>query len=91
MDLLKTYLAENAIYQYLYATLYPKFYSRNNKFGTESKFLFELCYKDWIDKASSNRNNDISAKNPENYKQSPSMINEVEQVLLMYNKYEFRP
>ena len=37
LDLLKSYLAENAkIYQYLYSTLYPKFYSRNIKFGAEN-------------------------------------------------------
>ena len=32
-----------------------------------------------------------TAKYPENYKRSPSTINEVEQVPLMYNKYQFIP
>ena len=43
------YLRENAkIFQHLYTTLYPKFYSRNNKFGAENKLLFDLCYREWI-------------------------------------------
>ena len=34
--------------QYLYATLFPQYYSRNNKFGIQNKSLVDLTYKDWI-------------------------------------------
>ena len=51
LDLLKSYLVENAkIYQHFYATLYPKFYSHYNKFGAENQSIFGLCYREWIKK-----------------------------------------
>ena len=49
------YLRENAkIFQHLYTTLYPKFYSRNNKFGAENRLLFDLCYREWINSKTTN-------------------------------------
>ena len=49
LDLFKAYLVENAkIYQHLYTTLYPHFYSRYNKFGAENWTIFELYYRDRI-------------------------------------------
>ena len=43
---LKHCLAENAkVIQYLYATLFPKYYSRNNKFGIHNKYLVDLTYR----------------------------------------------
>ena len=46
---LKHYLAENAkVIQYLYARLFPKYYSRNNKFGMQNKSLVDLGYREWI-------------------------------------------
>ena len=42
-------LAENAkVIQYLYATLFPKYYSRNNKFGIQNQSLVDLGYIEWI-------------------------------------------
>ena len=42
---LKHCLAENAkVMQYLYTTLFPKYYSRNNKFGMQNKSLADLAY-----------------------------------------------
>ena len=42
---LKHCLAENAkVMQYLYTTLFPKYYSRNNKFGIQNKPLADLAY-----------------------------------------------
>ena len=44
---LKQCLAENAkIMQYLYATLFPKYYSPSNKFGIQSKSLVNLAYRE---------------------------------------------
>ena len=46
---LKHCLAENAkVIQYLYAALFPKYYSRNNKFGMPNKSLVDLAYREWI-------------------------------------------
>ena len=43
--LLKRYLAENVkVMQCLYVTLYPKYYSRNNKFDIQNKSLVDLTY-----------------------------------------------
>ena len=50
---LKHCLLENAkVMQYLYATLFPRYYFRNNKFGIQSKSLVDLAYKEWISKKS---------------------------------------
>ena len=46
---LKRYLAENAkVMQCLYVTLYPKYYSRNNKFDMQNKSLVDLTYWEWV-------------------------------------------
>ena len=46
---LKHCLAENVkVIQHLYGTLFPKYYSRNNKFGILNKSLVELAYREWI-------------------------------------------
>ena len=46
---LKHCLAENAeVIQYLYATLFLKYYSRNNKFSIQNKSLVDLAYREWI-------------------------------------------
>ena len=48
IKLLHQHLQEHAVtYQYFYATLYPKLYSRNNHFGTHDKPIFEYTYRDW--------------------------------------------
>ena len=47
LNLLKHCLAENAkVIQYLYATLFAKHYSRNNKFGIQNKSLVDLAYRE---------------------------------------------
>ena len=44
---LKHCLTEHAkVIQYLYATLFPKYYSRKNKFGIQNKSLGDLAYKE---------------------------------------------
>ena len=44
---LKHCSAEHAkVIQYLYATLFPKYYSRKNKFGIQNKSLGDLAYKE---------------------------------------------
>ena len=44
LNQLKHCLAENTkVIQYLYATLFPKYYSRNNKFGIQNKSLVDLA------------------------------------------------
>ena len=47
--LLKRYLAENVkVMQWLYVTLYPKYYSRNNKFDIQNKSLVDMTYWEWF-------------------------------------------
>ena len=49
LDQLKNCFAENAkIMQYLYATLFPKHYFHNNKFGIQNKSLVDLAYRELI-------------------------------------------
>ena len=49
LDQLKNCLAENAkAILYLYATLFPKYYFHNNKFGIQNKSLVDLAYREWI-------------------------------------------
>ena len=46
---LKKCLADNAkVIQYLYATLFPKYYSRNDKFAIQNKSLFDIGYREWV-------------------------------------------
>ena len=94
------YLENVKMYQYIYATLYPKFYLRYTKFGAENWSIFELCYGEWINNrknyetgVSNNQKTSIKqveiSKNPENYKRrSASTVNEFEQVPIA-DKYKF--
>ena len=83
--LLKRYLAENAkVIQYLYVTLYPKYYSCNNKFGIQNKSLVDLTYREWLFNtvtANKNKEKPQLAKDPANYKRSEENISEFKQVL----------
>ena len=46
---LKHCLAENAkVMQYLHVTVFPKYYSHNNKFGIQNKSLVDLVNRKWI-------------------------------------------
>ena len=38
--------------------MYPKSYFRKNRFGTENRSLFDLCYREWIN---SNKNQPTAA------------------------------
>ena len=63
LNQLKQCLAENAkIMQY--ATLFPKYYSRSNKFGIQSTSLVDLAYREWIFNI---KNKPQVAKDPKNY------------------------
>ena len=84
LGLLKRYLAKNAkVMQYLYATLYPKYYSRNNKFGIQNKSLVDMTYRAWLfNTATANKNKEKLqlAKDPTNYKRSQENISKFEQI-----------
>ena len=48
IELLRRHLQQHTVtYQYLHANLYPKLYSRNNRFGIHNKYIFESTYLDW--------------------------------------------
>ena len=71
---LKHCLAENAkVIQYLQAMLLPKYYSRNNNFGIQSKSLVDLTYKEWIFNI---KNKAQFAKDPNSYNKPERNINE---------------
>ena len=71
-------IAENVeIIQYFYATLFPKYYSRNNKFSIQKKSLVDLAYREWIFNI---KNRSQVAKDPNNYNKQERNINEFEQV-----------
>ena len=75
---LKHFLVENAkVIQYLYATLFPKYYSRNNKIGIQNKSLVDLAYREWIFDI---KNKPQVAKDPNNNNKPERNINEFEQV-----------
>ena len=83
LNSLKENLAENAkIIQYIYATLFPKYYSRNNKFGMQNKSLVDLAYREWISNTAVEKNKEKLqlAKDPNNYSRSEKNISEFEQV-----------
>ena len=72
------YLAENAkVIQYLYATLLPKYYSRNNKFGIQNISLVDLASREWIFNI---KDKPQVAKDPNNYRKPERNINEFQQV-----------
>ena len=58
LHLLKRYLVENEkVMQYLYATLYPKYCSCNNKFGIQNKSMVDLTYRERLfSTATANKN-----------------------------------
>ena len=48
IEWLRHHLQQHAVtYQYLYANLHPKLYSRNNHFGRHNKSIFEYTCRDW--------------------------------------------
>ena len=57
--------------------MFPKYYSRNNKFGTQNKSLVDLAYREWIFDI---KNKPQVAKDPNNYNKQERSINEFEQV-----------
>ena len=75
---LKHCLAENGeVIQYLYAMLFLKYYSRNNKFGIQNKSLVDLAYGEWIFNI---KNKPQVAKESNNYNKPERIINEFEQL-----------
>ena len=65
LNQLKQCLAENAkVIQYLYATLLPKYYFRNNRFRIQNKSLADLACREWIFNI---KNKPQVAKDPNNY------------------------
>ena len=60
-----------------FALLFPKYYSRNNKFGIQNKSLVDLAYSEWIYDI---KNNPQVAKDRNNYNKPERNINEFEQV-----------
>ena len=75
---LKHCLAENTkVIQYLYATLFAKHYSRNNKFGIQNKSLVDLAYREQIFNI---KNKPQVANDPNNCNKPERNINEFEQV-----------
>ena len=79
LNSLKENLAENAkIIQYIYATLFPKYYSRNNKFDMQNKSLVDLAYREWISNTAVEKNKEKLqlAKDPNNYSRSEKNISE---------------
>ena len=78
LNLLKHCLVENAkVIQYLYATLFPKYYSCNNKFVIQNKSLVDLAYREKIFNI---KNKPQVAKDPNNYNKPERNINKFEQV-----------
>ena len=77
--MVKQFLKEhsNEVNQYFYATLFPKYYSRNNKFGIQNKSLVDLAYREWIFNI---KNRSQVAKDPNSYNKQERNINEFEQV-----------
>ena len=72
---LKHCLAENAkIIQYIYATLFPKYYSRNNIFGIQIKSLIDLAFREW---SFNLKNKPEAAKDPNNYIKPEKNTNEL--------------
>ena len=63
--------------QYLYSTLFSKYYSRNSKFVIQNKYLVDLAYREWIFNI---KNKPQVAKDPNNYNKAERSINEFEQV-----------
>ena len=57
--------------------MFPKYYSRNNKFGIQNKSLVDLAYREWI---FNKKNRSQVAKDPNNYNKPERNINEFEQV-----------
>ena len=57
--------------------MFPKYYSRNNKFGIQNKSLVDLAYREWIFDI---KNKPQVAKDPNNYNKQERNINEFEQV-----------
>ena len=57
--------------------MFPKYYSRNNKFGIQNKSLVDLAYREWIFDI---KNKPQVAKDPNNYNKPERNINEFEQV-----------
>ena len=48
IESLRQHLKDHAVtYQFLYANLDPKIYSRNNHFGIHNKSIFEYTHRDW--------------------------------------------
>ena len=75
---LKHCLAENEeVIQYLYATLFLKYYSRNNKLSIQNKALVDLAYREWIFNI---KNKPKVAKESNNYNKPERNINEFEQL-----------
>ena len=75
---LKLRLAENAkVMQYLYATLFSKYYSCKKKLGIQNKSLVDLTYKEWIFNI---KNKPQFPKDPNNCNKPERNINEFEQI-----------
>ena len=67
------------IYQFAYATVFPKHYVLNYKHGTNTKAKFSVCYRKWIDLKQQQQQQQPTdvVKRPLNYKNG--VFNEFEQ------------
>ena len=77
---MQDFLKKNSsIHQSIYSTLFPKFWSQNNKFGMQNKAIFMLTIEGWFhlkggkEKSPTNDLKKI-VKQPENYKRTDSTI-----------------
>ena len=81
LNSLKEYLAENTkVIQHVYATLFPKYYSRNNKFSMQNKSLVDLAYREWIFNTTLEKTKEYPqlAKDPNSYTRPEKYISEFE-------------
>ena len=85
LNLKNALAAYYSIYQYVYSTLFPKYYSNNNKYGIKVKIKFALCYERWL---MNKREQQHLGKNPFNFKADPDNI-EIFSVMNM-NRNQFK-
>ena len=76
----------HSIYRYVYSLLFPKYYTRNNKYGVQSKIKCSLCFE----KLRQRKMNEKIGKNPFNFHVVEEVVRHPYEQKPITNDDEFR-
>ena len=85
LSLKNCFVAYYSTYQYIYSMLFPKYYSKNNKYGLKNKIKFAISYKRWRE----SQKQEQLAKNPFNFNVPVGAADKFE--VVQRHEYEQKP